>query len=69
MPRLRNDKLYVEGDLIELDKPVPKAYEQRWLTSKILGRVRRLFLYFVDVELDWDSEKVSLNGLYEGTDI
>jgi len=42
IPRLRNKRLYVEGDLIDLDKSsLGVGQDQRWVTSKIVTRVSR----------------------------
>jgi len=40
IPRLRNKRLYVEGDLLDLDSDNLKVgSDQRWVTSKIVTRV------------------------------
>eukprot|EP00090_Calanus_glacialis_P046750 TRINITY_DN9329_c0_g1_i1.p1 TRINITY_DN9329_c0_g1~~TRINITY_DN9329_c0_g1_i1.p1 ORF type:complete len:646 (-),score=260.72 TRINITY_DN9329_c0_g1_i1:23-1876(-) len=40
IPRLRNKRLYVEGDLLDLDKSdMGLGNDQRWVTSKIVKRV------------------------------
>jgi hypothetical protein len=39
VPRLRNKRLYVEGDILDLSEPIPDTLEKRWVTSKIVRRV------------------------------
>ena len=42
VPRLRNKRLFVEGDILEFNQSVPERIDKRWVTSKIVRRVSRL---------------------------
>jgi hypothetical protein len=40
VPRLRNKRLFVEGDIVDLSQSAPERFDKRWCTSKIMRRVR-----------------------------
>jgi hypothetical protein len=40
VPRLRNKRLFVEGDIVDLSQAAPERFDKRWCTSKIMRRVR-----------------------------
>jgi len=42
VPRLRNKRLFVEGDIVDLSQAAPERFDKRWCTSKIMRRVRRV---------------------------
>ncbi len=44
VPRLRNKRLFVEGDIVDLSQAAPERFDKRWCTSKIMRRVRTVLV-------------------------
>jgi hypothetical protein len=51
VPRLRNKRLFVEGDIVDLSQAAPERFDKRWCTSKIMRRVRTVPVPSIRIDL------------------